>query len=431
MTPLAAAATAAALYLAAAPAPVQQQLQEPEPPPRTLRLTESTEGLELSVATRVLHFARDGGPPALVSLVGAMHVADGSYYDALQAYLDGHDVVLFERVEPRADLGGEVDELPPAERAAVLATRRRMETLLAAAVAHHRETGRAPSPEDLAGAAAAPTRTARRLRRASADAWGRPLRLTARTGGGALEAGVESFGSDGAPGGGGAAADLVLRHPPPGGTHAPDGAASGERGLQAEMADALDLVFQLDGIDYGGAHWRNCDVSLEELEALLAEAGGDASALLGALDGSSLLGRAAGGLLRLVGATRTGRGSLKLVGVEVLARADEVLAAPPPGMERLFEVLLEERNAVVVDDLRAILDGEPELRRIAVFYGAGHLRDLERRLVAELGMTPVQGLWFPALELRFAETGLSPAEIRLLRRTVGSALDRRLGGTRR
>src|SRR5690606_35757957 len=42
--------------------------------------------------------------------------------------------------------------------------------------------------------------------------------------------------------------------------------------------------------------------------------------------------------------------------------------------------ILEHRNAHVMRDLELELDGGPRGRRIAVFYGAGHLPDLDRRL---------------------------------------------------
>ena len=80
-------------------------------------------------------------------------------------------------------------------------------------------------------------------------------------------------------------------------------------------------------------------MTLEELTTLLDD-GGDESGLLATIGGSSLIARFAGGMLKFVSATREGRGMLKILGVEVLARADQLLNKPPPGFEGLFEILI-------------------------------------------------------------------------------------------
>ncbi len=138
----------------------------------------------------------------------------------------------------------------------------------------------------------------------------------------------------------------------------------------------------------------------------------------------------ASGLLKFVGGTRSGRGMLKLVGIEALSRADELMASPPPGFEGLFEVLLERRNDVVLDDLSTLLDEEPGVESVAIFYGAGHMADLGARLVADLGLTPLDDSWLPAVELSFEDTGLPSTQIRLMRRTIDKAIERQLKAKR-
>jgi hypothetical protein len=127
-----------------------------------------------------------------------------------------------------------------------------------------------------------------------------------------------------------------------------------------------------------------------------------------------------------MGSTKSGRGMLKLVGIEALAHADELMSKPPAGFEGLFEVLLERRNDVVLRTLSSVLEQEPEIETIAVFYGAGHMADLGARLTGDLGLEPVDDSWLAAVDLRFEDTGLPSGQIRLLRRSIQKAIERQL-----
>ena len=180
-------------------------------------------------------------------------------------------------------------------------------------------------------------------------------------------------------------------------------------------------------MDYSSARWRRCDVTIAELTTLLDEHGTEANALLSMLQGGSALETFASGMLKMMGSFKSGRGMLKLVGVEALARADELMAEPPEGFEGLFEVLLERRNDVVLRTLTTMLAEEPELTSIAVFYGAGHMADLDARLAEELGLEPVGETWLTSVDLRFEDTGLSPAMVRSIRRSISRQLDKQLG----
>ena len=62
------------------------------------------------------------------------------------------------------------------------------------------------------------------------------------------------------------------------------------------------------------------------------------------------------------------------------------------------EVLIAGRNKVVMKKLAETLRN-PGARSIAIFYGAGHNPDLERRLAAE-GFVAVADEWIPAWDIR-------------------------------
>src|SRR5690606_27915278 len=113
--------------------------------------------------------AEENGPE--VHLVGAVHIADQAYYDALQAYLDGHDVVLFEAVKPSKGprTGEELDEDAKAK-----ATRLRL-ARLATFIAMHRSQ-RGELPETLKALVEFLPPSIKELGEASVlDAWGRPV----------------------------------------------------------------------------------------------------------------------------------------------------------------------------------------------------------------------------------------------------------------
>lgn len=227
------------------------------------------------------------------------------------------------------------------------------------------------------------------------------------------------------------AQDLVLFE----GVGAADGrfelSSKGEFHLQEALARALGLRFQLAEINYQRPHFRNSDLTLNELQRALAgdhadrlepAKGGGPSAfgtLLDALQGSGL----AGGLARLgvtvIGASPRLQAATKLAMIEVLGVASTNLASLPglpPAFQRLMEVLIENRNIHVVHDVHAALsEGAPPLS-IAVFYGAGHMHDLEMRLRKALpNHVLAREEWFTAFAVSPGESGMSQFELHLVR----------------
>jgi len=65
---------------------------------------------------------------------------------------------------------------------------------------------------------------------------------------------------------------------------------------------------------------------------------------------------------------------------------------------RTGSTLISGRNQVAIDVLRReIAAGK---KKIAIFYGAAHLADFQKRLHAEFGLTPVNTRWLAAWNLR-------------------------------
>lgn len=166
--------------------------------------------------------------------------------------------------------------------------------------------------------------------------------------------------------------------------------------LQRLIRSALGLTFQLDEIDYGAPNMVHADMDVrefaqrfrEELPRLLRRV--QASVGKNGWEGATTLGDWLRALLRRDRARR-----LKfLVGKELQAHRD--LLVLTTWLED--SVLIQGRNRVVVAKLREQL--RRGRRRLAVFYGVGHLPDLERRLRSELGFTRTGVTWLVAWDFR-------------------------------
>ncbi|MBM3846347.1 MAG: hypothetical protein FJ405_08680, partial [Verrucomicrobia bacterium] len=129
--------------------------------------------------------------------------------------------------------------------------------------------------------------------------------------------------------------------------------------LQASLAEALGISFQLDKIDYSRAHFRNSDLSVAELTEWLSqesrEMGGptgeakepsgkaELDLLMSAMDGGSWVSTVAKWGLGLIASSPKLRATTLAVLIETAgAYADsmEDIAGLTPGMRRLLDVLL-------------------------------------------------------------------------------------------
>jgi len=68
--------------------------------------------------------------------------------------------------------------------------------------------------------------------------------------------------------------------------------------------------------------------------------------------------------------------------------------------------IITERNKRCFDVLEKQLQAGK--KRIAIFYGAGHLPDMERRLIADYGFTRSSQSWLAAWQLRKAKAADVP-----------------------
>ena len=166
---------------------------------------------------------------------------------------------------------------------------------------------------------------------------------------------------------------------------------------------------------------------MTEIQALLAAgakgAGGGASfqSLLQIMDGSSFLGGLLQMGLKFIGASEKLQAITKLAFIETLGQLKGDLAeAPgmPADLRQLMQVLIAARNRQVLQDFQ---EEARHLRRsnsVAIFYGTGHMDDMEQRVTRELHYRPVGDIWLTAFSVDLKKTGLSAAELLLVRNLV-------------
>ncbi len=189
--------------------------------------------------------------------------------------------------------------------------------------------------------------------------------------------------------------------------------------LQRGMKETLELEFQLDAIDYSAANFVHADLDPKTFFRLQRERGENVLTLL--LQGMRAeLDARKSGAIETVGpgqllaalASEDSARALKFVFAKQMQHAELILAEfepdtspqaadadDPPGPARgAGSVLLTERNKAALRVLEKEL--ESGKRRIAIFYGGGHMPDLHARLVREFGFRRVGIEWVDAWNIR-------------------------------
>lgn len=413
----------------AAPLHAQEVATKPAPAAKAyesgdayVRVRDSEDGSHtvLQVAIRSFKNANKPQQP-VVHLVGVTHIGDKAYYNELQKFLDEQDVVLFEGVKP----GAAATDLEKADDASRVKMTKSRQRLLAVIVSRHK-TKNGELPKTLDDAFANLHGSMARLgRAATTDGWGREQKYVLLPAAEGKPAGFDivSLGGDNAEGGEGAAADLKFSAQKP----LTKEEKSGGEGIQLQLAKALGLEFQLVAVDYNRPKWRNSDMTMDELEKSLEEAGASGGILFSMLDGSSMMSKLLSGFLGMVASSPELSFYMKVMVVETLAHAEqmmEVQASTQKSMGAMMKVLIEERNKVVFKDLEKLIAEEPEVKSVALFFGAGHLADMEERLIA-MGYSESGVIWKDAVDIDSGAIKGGKATIRQVRKQVQGMLPKK------
>jgi hypothetical protein len=103
------------------------------------------------------------------------------------------------------------------------------------------------------------------------------------------------------------------------------------------------------------------------------------------------------------------------------------LGAISPELKQLLEVLIEKRNQRVIDDLKTALKELGRKGSVSVFYGTGHMPEMETRLRNELHYQPVEDTWFAPISVNLADAGISAGELQFIRGFIKSQMQQLSG----
>lgn len=172
-------------------------------------------------------------------------------------------------------------------------------------------------------------------------------------------------------------------------------------GMQTAMKDILKLSFQLDEVDYSPANFVHADMSVAEMGEDMRQRGDDMLGMFARMMGAGLIvqnsKKGSTQQAEMLAAMLT-RDPIKLrrVMAEQFESMDSQMAAIADKNGK--STLLTERNT------KAFQVMEKELKagkkRLAIFYGAGHLLDMHQRLIRDYKATQTKVEWLDAWPLK-------------------------------
>lgn len=165
------------------------------------------------------------------------------------------------------------------------------------------------------------------------------------------------------------------------------------------FSDTLGLDFQLAKIDYKKPSFRRSDLSWEEMEELEKKqpkgTGMNLASLGGMLDPESPTGKSLVSLMAMIKEDPGACEGLRVGMIEALSNPAAIDQALSP---TLGSLIIHARNDRVMADLKAEVAKPGAAKTIAVFYGAGHMADLEKKLTTDMGYVGGEEKWFSAME---------------------------------
>jgi hypothetical protein len=202
--------------------------------------------------------------------------------------------------------------------------------------------------------------------------------------------------------------------------------------IQGKIANALGLVFQLDAIDYSKANFKNCDMTFNQLQTIFEErktaektispdAVKEWEKVKDLYSGDSVAVKLMEIALKLIGSSPKMSAMMKMVFIETLGKVEGDLSqwsGLPEGVKELFEVLIKERNRVIIEQLKKELVKSKRGRKIALFYGAAHCGDLEKQIVANFNYRAIDQIWVTAISVDLKLNKISEFESMFIRDIV-------------
>ena len=173
--------------------------------------------------------------------------------------------------------------------------------------------------------------------------------------------------------------------------------------MQNGMKNMLEIEHQLEQIDYTKRNFIHADFSPEEFSKSMADRDEGWAKLYFKMVGQGLAQQseqAAKGnsadIDLLTALISDDRARLLKVALAKQFESMEVMLSGLSGPNG--STLITERNKRALEVLRREL--KTGKRKLGIFYGAGHLEDMHKRMVEEFGMVPVGIEWLEAWDLR-------------------------------
>jgi len=190
----------------------------------------------------------------------------------------------------------------------------------------------------------------------------------------------------------------------PQGTRVPKGGGKGSGSfvsmVQKAMKDMLQLEYQLEVIDYTRKNMVHADMSPEQMAKAMRDRGESVWTILLRMMGYALArqsqpGRSSDADLLLALFDKNRALALKRVLAEQIDDMEGSLMAieGPDG-----STIISGRNKAALAVLRKEIAAGKQ--KIAIFYGAGHMPDLQQRLRDEFGLAPVSTQWLVAWDMK-------------------------------
>lgn len=194
-----------------------------------------------------------------------------------------------------------------------------------------------------------------------------------------------------------------------------ESAADGEAGEEPELqfrvlkllydalGNFLKLSFQLNEMDYTSPKFIHADMTAEEFTRAQRERGESMLSLMLRSMEMQLKGRFneerkqlesfnLGTLLYILTSPR-GAEEFKILLARMLVTSESMTAKAEA---ESGSVILAARNDVALKKLAEVLRKPDAPRKTAIFYGAAHMQDMERKLTENMGFQPAGEYWIPA-----------------------------------
>ncbi|MDX1963461.1 MAG: hypothetical protein SFX18_09930 [Pirellulales bacterium] len=199
------------------------------------------------------------------------------------------------------------------------------------------------------------------------------------------------------------------------GTRVPKG--GGERrgvisGIQGGLKDMLELEFQLEQVDYQKENLVHADLSPEKFAAAMKERGETMLSMMFRMMGQSM---AMQGEMQAKGKNTDMEILMALFSKDRPLKLKRAMAGQFENMELFTQAMggpdgstiIEGRNAACLEVLKKELDAGK--KKIAIFYGAGHMTDMEKQLAKKFELQFTGEDWLEAWDMRDKPAAAKPA----------------------